>query len=328
MSEAGFRSGRVAVMGRTNAGKSTLVNRLVGEKVAIVSPVPQTTRSVILGVLNEPDAQLVFLDTPGIHAPQYLLNRRMLEDAQGAMAGADVTLLVVDAADRPGRGDAFALQRVRDAGLPFVVALNKVDALSRKEDLLPMIERHAEAGARAVVPTSALEGTGLDGLLAELRALLPEAPPLQRRDVVSDQSRAFRVGELIREKVFLATREEVPHASTVFVESMAERAREDGRRILVVEATIAVEKENQKAIMIGRGGAMLKRIGTAARLEIESALGVSCHLSLHVVVLPRWRDDQGVLERVFSDARASATADVIAADDDATEEPVDEGDGR
>jgi GTPase len=313
-----FRCGHVAVVGRTNAGKSTLVNRLVGEKVAIVSPTPQTTRTIVVGMRNEPGAQIVLVDTPGFHKPQHELNRRMMREAEGALHGVDAIVAVVDAADDPGRGDDFVLRSVKEAGPPFVIALNKVDRMSRKGELLPLIERYWELGPAAVVPISAQTGLGVDDLAAEIVKLLPEAPAIYPVDITTDQTERFLVAELIREKILLATREEIPHATTVIVESIEEKTRPEGKGVLVVEARLLAEKENQKAILIGKGGAMLKRIGTAAREDIESLLGVRCHLSLLVGLHPRWREDEGLLDQMFAGSRALMTEpDDLAEDADA-----------
>lgn len=304
MSEpGGFRCGHVAVLGRPNAGKSTLVNQLVGRKVAIVSAVPQTTRTTILGIRHEPGAQLIFVDTPGIHVPKHELNRRMVAEAYTALAAVDIAIHVIDAADRVGGGDSFVAKRIRDEGAPWIVALNKVDRVRPKERLLPLMQRFADEGAAAVVPISALDGRNLEGLLTEIRARLPEAPPTYPSDLTTDQTERFMVAELIRERVLEATREEVPHATTVLLDALEERTRPEGSTLLVVEASLVVEKENQKGILIGRGGQMLKRIGTAARAEIEERLGVSCHLGLFVKVVRRWREDRAVLSAVFSGNR-------------------------
>ena len=299
-----FRAGHVAIVGRTNAGKSTLVNRLVGEKVSIVSPVPQTTRNLVIGVRNEPHAQLVLVDTPGFHLPEHELNRRMIDEARGGMAGVDAVVLVIDASDRIGKGDHFVLEQVKKLGTPFVVALSKVDLVQDKQRLLPMLERFQEAGAAALVPVSAKQGLNVDALVEEVVKLLPEMPAIYPRDVTTDQTERFLVAELIREKILLATRQEVPHAAVVLVERMAEKEKRDGTPLLVVEATIAVEKENQKAILIGKQGAMLGRIGSEARKDIEAEVGMQCHLALTVAVRHRWREDAEVLDRVFSGTRA------------------------
>jgi GTP-binding protein Era len=311
-----FRCGHVAVVGRTNAGKSTLVNRLVGEKISIVSPTPQTTRTIVVGVRNEPGAQLVLVDTPGFHKPQHELNRRMMREAEGALEGVDAIVVLVDAADNPGRGDDFVLQRVRDAGPPFIIALNKVDRMSRKGELLPLIEKYWELGPAAVIPISSQTGLGVDDLVAECVKLLPESPAIYPADITTDQTERFLVAELIREKILLATREEIPHATTVLIESMEDKRRPEGKDVLVVEARLVTEKENQKAILIGKGGTMLKRIGTAARQEIEELLGVRCHLSLLVGLHPKWREDEGMLEEMFAGSRALVTEPDLPSEDE------------
>ena len=303
-----FRCGHVAVVGRTNAGKSTLVNRLVGEKVSIVSPVPQTTRNLILGMRNEPGAQIILVDTPGFHLPQHELNRRMIDEARGGMAGVDAIILVIDASDHIGKGDEFVIEQVKRADIPFVIAFNKVDLVRPKERLLPVLERFGGIGAQALVPISATEGN-LDGLMDAIRGLLPESPAIYPTDITTDQTERFLIAELIREKILLATRQEIPHASVVLIERVEEKTDRDGKPLLVVEATIGVEKENQKAILIGRGGAMLKGIGTDARRDVESELGLRAHLALTVAVRPRWREDPSVLERIYSGTRALMSAD-------------------
>ena len=299
-----MRCGHVAIVGRTNAGKSTLINRLVGEKVSIVSPVPQTTRNLVIGVRNEPGMQVVLVDTPGFHKPEHELNRRMIGETRGTMSGVDGIVLVVDASARIGSGDDFALKLVRKTGVPFLIALNKVDRIVSKERILPMLERFADAEAMAVIPISAADGTQVDALLAEIGRLLPEGPAIYPTDITTDQTERFLVAELIREKILLATRDEVPHASVVLVERVQEKRGKGGKPLLVVEATIAVEKDNQKAILIGKQGAMLKHMGTAARHDIEAALGMQCHLALTVAVRHRWREHGETLERVFSGTRA------------------------
>jgi GTP-binding protein Era len=300
-----IRCGHVAIVGRTNAGKSSLVNRLVGEKVAIVSPAPQTTRTCIIGACNRPGAQVVLVDTPGFHTPQHELNRRMVEEATHVLSGVDALVVVIDAAGDPGRGDDYVLARVKDSGTPFVVALNKIDTLKRKTDLLPMMERYHETGASAIVPVSAMTGDGVEPLLAEVVKLLPEGPAVYPTDIRTDQSERFFVAELIREKVLLATREEIPHATFVVVDDVEEKPREEGPPVLVIEARLLVEKENQKAILIGKGGSMLRRIGTAARQDIEAQLGVRCHLALVVGVHPRWREDGALLDSLLVPTRST-----------------------
>ncbi|MEM7248095.1 MAG: GTPase Era [Acidobacteriota bacterium] len=302
MSES-FRCGLVGLVGRTNAGKSTLLNRLVGEKVAIVSPVPQTTRHLIRGVVHRDDAQLVFVDTPGLHRPQREMNARMLDLTHSTMQGVDLLLHVIDATVKPKTGEAMAAQRVREAGVPHVIALNKVDLVKPKSRLLPRIEQLAEAGASAIVPVSATSGNGVDGLLEELVKLLPEAPPIYPKDLTSDQAERFYIAELIREKILLATRQEVPHAAAVILDAVETREAKAGE-MLVVQASILVEKVNQRGILIGKGGQQLKAIGTAARKDVEKQLNVKCHLELFVKVQDAWRQDERVLREVLADPRS------------------------
>jgi GTP-binding protein Era len=317
-----FRCGHVAIVGRTNAGKSTLVNRLVGEKISIVSPTAQTTRNLVIGIRNTPGAQVVLVDTPGFHLPQHELNRRMIDEAQGSMQGVDAIVLVIDASDRVGKGDQFALERVKATGTPFVLAFNKVDRVRPTSKLLPTLTRFAEAGAAALVPISGATGDNVETLIAQVVALLPEAPPIYPVDITTDQTERFLVAELIREKILLATRQEVPHAAVVLIDRMAEKKGKDGKPLLVVAATIAVEKDNQKAILIGRQGSMLKHVGSEARKDVESELGIHAHLALTVIVHPRWREDASVLERIYAGTRAIITG----VDETDSDDGADDGD--
>jgi GTPase len=289
-----FRSGLVAVVGRPNVGKSTLVNRLVGEKVAIVADTPQTTRRGVRGVVNADGAQVVFTDTPGFHKPRTLLGERLNDAVGGAVAGVDVVMQVVDAASGVGRGDAFVFEHhVRPAGGAAFCAVNKVD-LVRHHLLVPQLAAAGELGPfDEIVPVSASEGTGVDELLRLVIERLPQGQPLYPDDATTDQTVEERLAELVREQALRRTREEVPHSIAVVIEELD---REDD--ITRVFATIVVERDSQKGILIGRGGAMLRAIGTAARAEIEPLLGTRVYLDLRVKVLKEWQRDPKALNRL------------------------------
>jgi GTP-binding protein Era len=288
-----FRSGFVAIVGRPNAGKSTLVNTLVGRKVAIVSPRPQTTRNRIQGIVNRDDAQIVLIDTPGIHQPQNVLSRQMMDEAQHALEGVDVLSLIVDASVDFGAGDEFSLKWVRRFHGPTFLLLNKVDRV-RKQILLPLIERYAALYDFAeVFPISALTGEGCPALVDSWLARLPESPPYFPPDQFTDQPERFLAAELIREKAIVATREEVPHAIAVLVDSFEEK-----KELVKIRATLYVEREGQKGILIGKRGETMKKIGTQARREIESILGTHIFLELFVKVQPNWRQNSALVRQL------------------------------
>jgi GTP-binding protein Era len=288
-----FRSGFVAIVGRPNAGKSTLVNTLVGRKVAIVSPKPQTTRNRIQGILNRDDAQIVLIDTPGIHQAKNVLSRQMMDEAQHALEGVDVLSLIVDASTEFGVGDQFSLEWVKRFHGPIFLLLNKVDQV-RKQFLLPLMERYAGLHDFAeVFPISALSGEGCPALVEAWLARLPESPPYFPPDQFTDQPERFLAAELIREKAILATREEVPHAIAVLVDSFEEK-----KELVKIRATLYVEREGQKGILIGKGGETMKRIGTQARKDIESILGTHIFLELFVKVQPNWRQNSVLVRQL------------------------------
>ena len=281
-----FRSGFVAIVGRPNAGKSTLVNALVGRKVAIVSPRPQTTRNRIQGILNRDDAQIVLIDTPGIHQAKNVLSRQMMDEAQHALESVDVLSLIVDASADFGAGDQFSLEWVRRFHGPTFLLLNKVDRV-RRQLLLPLIEKYAGLYDFAeVFPISALTGEGCPALVDGWLARLPESPPYFPPDQFTDQPERFLAAELIREKAILATREEVPHAIAVLVDTFEEK-----KELVKIRATLYVEREGQKGILIGKRGETMKKIGTQARKEIETILGAHIFLELFVKVQPNWRQN-------------------------------------
>jgi GTP-binding protein Era len=289
------RSGEIAVIGRPNAGKSTLVNRIVGEKVAIVSDKPQTTRKRILGVARRDDLEIALIDTPGIHKPEYKMNAQMVRDATDALTGADAVLLVIDAADRPGPGEAYLLGLVAKAGKPVLLALNKID-LVKKERLLPRIAALSEQGSfREIVPISARTGDGVEGLVGLLAAALPERDAAYPEDFLTSTPETEWISETIREKLLERTREELPYSTAVVIDSLQQAP---DKPVTVVYASIVVEREGQKGIVVGKGGAMIKQIGTAAREELEAETGRKFFLDLQVKVREDWRNDERFLSRI------------------------------
>jgi GTPase len=287
-----MKAGFVSLLGRPNAGKSTLLNRLVGEKLAIVSPRPQTTRNRITGIRNVPGYQIVFTDTPGLHPGSGKLGEFMLKTAERAVEDVDIVCLVVDATERTGPDDAV-LAPIRAFRGPVYCVLNKIDRVRPRSRLLPVIERWRDAYPFAeILPVSAMDGTSCDRLLALIERAMPEHPAYFPDDATSDQPETFYVAEVVREKIFHFTHEEVPYAVAVRVDDLRERAKPER---LDIRATIFVEQESQKPIVIGRGGAMLKRIGTEARRELEAFFGIQVFLGLTVQVRKNWRRDARAL---------------------------------
>ena len=288
-----FRSGFVTVVGRPNVGKSTLVNHLVGQKVAIVSDKPQTTRNRILAVVNRPGAQIILFDTPGIHKPMHAMNRRMVDAATKSIGQGDVVLWMVDVGERYGPGDRFVRDLLKKSGLPVILGVNKIDTMA-KPKLLPVLQSWAgQLDFTEVVPLSAKTGDNVDRLQEVLVRHLPEGPALYPEDFLTDQPERFFVAEMIRERILHHTREEIPYASGVILESFKE---EEG--LMRIEAAILVEREGQKGILIGKGGSMLKTIGTEARQQIEGFLGSKVFLGLFVKVREDWRDSEGILHEM------------------------------
>ena len=286
-------SGYVALIGRPNAGKSTLLNRLVGQKIAAVSDKPQTTRFRIQGVITKPDGQIVLVDTPGVHQPGYELNRRMMAAVQEALLGVDLVCLIRDASVSTGNGDRFVLNLVRQSQKPALLLLNKIDKLEDKSALLPLIDWYRqEHDWREIVPISALKSEMTDAVVESCLRHLPEGEPIFSEDELTDQSLRVLVSEIVREKVLRATGDEIPYVTAVVTERF-EEVREDFSRIYCV---IVVERPSQKKIIIGKGASRLKEIGTRARREIESLLGHRCHLELFVKVEEDWRNKDQLLD--------------------------------
>ncbi len=289
----GSRCGFVALVGRPNVGKSTLMNRLVGAKLSIVSDVPQTTRVPVRGILHRDGLQIVFIDTPGIHKPRHRLNEEMVKTAVEVLRNADLVAVLVDAADGYGPGDRYVFDRVREAKARAFLILNKIDGM-RRDDLLPLIDEAARLDLfDEIVPVSALTGDNCDRLEQVLAARMPEGPPHFPPTMLTDLPEKLRVAEVIREQVFLRMRQEVPHAAAVLVDQF-----EDEGGLLRIGATILVERDTQKGIVIGEGGRMIKEIGTAARRNLESEMGRKVHLALWVKVKQSWRDDPVLLRQL------------------------------
>jgi GTP-binding protein Era len=291
--EESYRSGFVALIGRPNAGKSTLLNRLVGEKIAAVSNKPQTTRHRIQGVITKPHGQIVLVDTPGVHKPGYLLNRRMMATVHDALDGVDLVCLIRDVSSSTGNGDRFVLDLVKQSEKPALLLLNKTDKLADKSKLLPLMQWYgAEYDWRAVVPVSALKGDMIEVLLAEMIKHLPEGAPIFGEDELTDQPLRQMVAEIVREKILQVTEDEIPYVTAVVTEKFDE-VRAD---LTVIHCAIFVERQSQKKIVIGHGAEQLKEIGTKARHDIEKLLGTRCHLELFVKVEAEWRNKENLLD--------------------------------
>jgi GTPase len=288
------RSGFVALAGRPNAGKSTLVNQIVGDKVAIVSDKPQTTRREIRGVATGDDWQLVLVDLPGVQRPRDALTERMQRQVERALADADAALFVLNGEQEIGPGDRFIAEALKRSGVPAVTVLNKVDRLDRARTLQALTDAAALDVQGELFPISAKNGAGVGPVVEQLVSLVPEGAFMYPPDEQSDQSLELRLGELIREQALLRTREEVPHSVEVEIDELEER--EDG--LLVVRARVWTETESQKGILVGAGGRMVRAVGTAARKEIERLLGRRVHLELKVRVRKGWRRDEGLLDRL------------------------------
>jgi GTPase len=290
------KSGYVSFLGRPNAGKSTLLNLIVGHKLAIVSDKPQTTRTRIVGVKNYPEGQIVFVDTPGVHKPMHRLNVRMVDVALDAMREVDVVALVVDAAAKPGSGDQFMVGAIKDLKTPAILVLNKVDLIA-KNKLLPLIDHYRKLHPFVeIVPVSAVDGTNVDVLEKLFLQYLPEGDPAYPPDYVTDQSDRFAAGEIVREQVLQLTHDELPFSTAVIVDKFEEPG--DSHKGFALYCTILVDRESQKPIVIGKGGAMIKQIGTTARHELEKYFDAPVFLDLHVKVRSEWRDDPRTLGEI------------------------------
>lgn len=295
-----FRSGFVCILGRPNAGKSTLLNALVGEKLAIISPKPQTTRNRIQGVVHIPKrkgkdgGQIVLIDTPGVHKPDSSLGRKMMVEVREALEGCDLVLVIIDVSHKLDPRDQFALDLVKQSKARAFLILNKIDLIKEKSKLLPLIAEYRKLYDFAeVFPISALKRKGLDDLLQAILSALPSGPAYFPEDEITDQPARFMAAESIREQVLLNTSEEIPYATTVIVENF-----EEGKRLTRIAAVIYCEREGQKGILVGKGGRMLKKIGTAARMQIERMLGTKVFLELYVKAEPGWRDSRRFVDEL------------------------------
>jgi len=294
MTDRQKKSGMVALIGRPNAGKSTLLNRVIGEKIAIVSDKPQTTRTRITGVLTQPEGQIVFLDTPGIHKPGYKLNRRMMSVVADALSTVDLILLMIDAIQPMGQGDRFVLEMLKRVSARAFLLPNKVDALPDKSKLLPLIQRYTvEREFIEVIPISARTGDGVNLLIKQIYRHLPEGPPMYPEDEMTDQPERALVAELVREQILAVTGQELPYSTAVVTERW-----EEAEGITRIYCLVLVERPSHRAIIIGKNGARLKQIGTTARGEIERLLGRHVFLNLFVKVREHWRDDNRVLDEL------------------------------
>lgn len=290
MDNPDFHSGFIAIVGRPNVGKSTFLNRVIGQKIAIMSDKPQTTRNKIQGVYTTKDAQIVFIDTPGIHKPQNKLGDFMMESALSALKEVDAVLFMVNATEHRGAGDNFIIDQLKNVDKPIYLLINKIDEIS-PDDIMPIIEQYKNAlDFKDVYPISALQGNNVPELINTLIKELPNGPQYYPADEVTDHPERFVISELIREKVLELTRQEIPHSTAVVIESIKTE-----ESLLRIRATIIVERDGQKGIVIGKGGSMLKKIGTLARKDIENMMGNKVFLELWVKVEPHWRDKANLL---------------------------------
>ncbi|KFZ42071.1 GTPase Era [Anoxybacillus flavithermus] len=292
MVQEGYKSGFVAIIGRPNVGKSTFLNRVIGQKIAIMSDKPQTTRNKIQGVYTADDAQIIFIDTPGIHKPKHKLGDFMVKVAQSALQEVDLILFMVNAVEGLGRGDEFIIERLKQVQTPVFLVINKIDEV-HPDDLLPLIEQYRSLHSFAeVIPISALQGNNVETLLQQIKNYLPEGPQYYPSHQVTDHPERFIIAEFIREKALHLTREEVPHSIAVVIDSIERRENSD---TVYVAATIIVERDSQKGIIIGKRGQMLKEIGQRARVDIEALLGSKVFLELWVKVQKDWRNKMAQL---------------------------------
>ena len=288
-----MKSGFVSIVGRPNSGKSTLLNHLVGDKISIVTDKPQTTRNVIRGIVTRPEGQLVFLDTPGIHKPIHKMNERMMKFVRDSIGEVDLIMLIVDSTEPFGRGDEFTLDLIKPVAAPKILLLNKIDQVQKK-NLLPMIDRYSKlVEFTDVIPISALTGENIELLLQSVLKYLSEGPMYYPEDQISDQPARAIAAEIIREKLILLTREELPYSTAGVIDRFEEQEKMD--RIF---ATVFVERESQKGMIIGKGGSLLKQVGTEARRELEAFFERKIYLELHVKVKKDWRDDENTLRHI------------------------------
>ncbi|MDP4105782.1 MAG: GTPase Era [Bacillota bacterium] len=287
-----YKSGFISIIGRPNVGKSTFLNRVIGQKIAIMSDKPQTTRNKIQGVLTLPDSQLIFIDTPGIHKPKHKLGDFMMKVAQNTLKEVDLVLFMVNAEEGFGRGEEFIIEKFQSVKTPIFLVINKIDQI-HPDDLLPIIESYQEKFPfKEVVPISALEGNNVERLLDQLKTYLPEGPQFYPADQVTDHPERFIISELIREKALHLTREEIPHSIAVVIDKIE---RQENKDVIHVMATVIVERDSQKGIIIGKKGSMLKEIGQRARVDIENLLGSKVFLELWVKVQKDWRNKMSQL---------------------------------
>lgn len=287
------KSGFVSIVGRPNSGKSTLLNQLVGEKISIVTNKPQTTRNIIKGIVTRGESQVVFLDTPGIHKPIHKMNERMMRFVRESMSEVDLILLIVDSTVPYGKGDEFTIELIKPLPTPKYLLLNKIDQIAKK-DLLPIIERYAKlADFKEVIPMSALTGENVESVMLAILKDLKEGPMFYPEDQLSDQPARAISAEIVREKLIQLTHDELPYSTAVIIDRFEEQ-----ERINRIYCTIYVERESQKGIIIGKGGALLKEVGTAARIELEKFFDMKIYLELHVKVKKNWRDDEETLRHI------------------------------
>ncbi|HEY0457905.1 MAG TPA: GTPase Era [Pyrinomonadaceae bacterium] len=295
MTSENFRSGYVAFIGRPNAGKSTLLNRLVGEKIAAVSNKPQTTRHRIQGIVTKDAGQIVFVDTPGVHKPGFLLNRRMMAAVHDAILSVDVLVLMRDASVSTGNGDRFVFDLVKDSGKPAILVLNKIDKIKDKGALLPLIESYSKEFEFAeIVPVSALKGDAVDNLLNQIIKHLPEGEPIFHEDELTDQSMRTIVAEMVREKILASTGEEIPYVTAVVTEMFDE----SDPNMPKIYCAVYVERASQKKIIVGKGGTKIRDVGIKARQDIENLLGKKVFLKLFVKVVEDWRNQERSLDEI------------------------------
>ncbi|WP_077621472.1 GTPase Era [Sediminibacillus massiliensis] len=284
-----FKSGFITIIGRPNVGKSTFMNRVIGQKIAIMSDKPQTTRNKIQGVLTEPDAQYIFIDTPGIHKPKHKLGDFMVKVAENTLNEVDAVIFMINAEEGYGRGDQFILERLANVRNPVFLVINKIDQV-HPDELLPLIDQYKDKYEfEEIIPISALEGNNVDHLLKVLKQHLPEGPQYYPEDQITDHPERFVISELIREKALQLTREEIPHSIAVVIDNIEEREKSGN---VFIQATIVTERKSQKGIIIGKQGSMLKEIGQRARQDIEALLGTKIFLELWVKVQKDWRNRQ------------------------------------